>query len=510
VAVGLLATLIAAASLQASVGAAASRPNVIVVLTDDQTFDDLYERAGRGAGAEVMPKTRHLLGGKGVTFRRAYSSNPMSCPSRSSLLTGQFAHNHHNVTNVFPNGKYCSHRGLKFSFFKTLPVWLHSAGYRTLHFGRFLNAFGLGHPHKLPPGWDFYVQPVDTKVSSTAVYTGYRLNINGRLTEKFGDKNKPRQRKYFTNVMVRMALQQINNTDRSKPFYLALDHRAPHEDEIDPVGPQPAPSHASDFRGKAPRRPKNFNEADLSDKAAWLKHAEPLSAGNMKEIQIRSIRRLRSLRSVDDGVGRMIRFLKAIGELDSTYIFFMSDNGFELGEHRISKGKFRPYQESSHVPLIVCGPGIPHGKVTRELVTNVDIAPTIAAIAGADPTRRLDGRSILPFAQNPGLRSRRPILLEGYPPGKTALKKKGHGATKLPEPTPPNWQAIVRGRWKLIHYHGQGFELYDLKKDPIELRSLDGKHRYRKVFHQLRRRLKKLKHCDGDACNRPMKAPKFP
>lgn len=511
-AAALLAALAALASAggSATATAAGSRPNVIVVLTDDQTFTDLYARAGRGGGAKVMPKTRRLIGGEGVSFRNAYSSNPMSCPSRSSFLTGQYSHNHHNVTNVFPNGRYCSHRGTHFDFGKTLPVWLQAAGYRTLHFGRFLNAFGLGHPHKLPPGWDFYVQPVDTKVSATAVYTGYRLNINGRLTEKYGSKRRPRQRKYFTNVMVRMALEQIVAGDPSQPFYLALDHRAPHEDEIKPVGPEPAPSHASDFRRKGPRFPPNYNERNISDKAPWLRHAEPLSDRNTRKIRTRNIRRLRSLRSVDDGIGRIIRLLEAIGELDDTYILFTSDNGFELGEHRISKGKFRPYEESSHVPLLVRGPGIPPGRVSGELVTNVDIAPTIVQIAGATPTRLLDGRSLLPFVQRPGLRSRRPILLEGYPPGAAALKKKGHGATSLPEPTPPNWQAIVRGRWKLIHYHGQGLELYDLKHDPFELRSLDDERRFRRLIRKLRHHLLRLRRCAGPECNLPVALPPKP
>ncbi len=483
---------------------------MVVVLTDDQTFNDLYARAGRGGGAKVMPKTRHLIGGQGVSFRRAYSSNPMSCPSRSTLLTGQYAHNHHNVTNVFPSGKYCSHRASKFNLATTLPVWLRAAGYRTIHFGRFLNAFGLGRPHLVPPGWDHWVQPVETKVSSTAVYTGYRLNINGALTHKFGRKDRPSNRAYFTNEMTKMALATIAAGDLSKPFYLALDHRAPHEDEIPPVGPQPSPSHARDFKGKAPRTPPNFNERNVSDKAAWLRHSDRLDGHNKHKILVRNIRRLRALRSVDDGVGRIVRRLRELGELDNTYIFFLSDNGFELGEHRISKGKFRPYEESSHVPLLVRGPGIPPGRVSRELVTNVDIAPTIAQIAGAGPTRTVDGRSVLPFAMKPGLRSRRPILLEGYPPGKTALKKKGHGATSLPEPTPPNWQAIVRGRWKLIHYHGQGYELYDLKRDPFEQRSLDAKERYSHALRRLRRGLKHLKHCAGTGCNAPIKAPRLP
>lgn len=499
-----------AASQRDEAHAQTRRPNIVVILTDDQTFNDLYERAGRGRGPKLMPKTRRLLGGKGVSFRRAYASNPMSCPSRSSLLTGQHSHNHRNVTNVFPSGKYCSHRGTRFKFANTLPVWLRAAGYRTLHFGRFVNAFALGRPRRVAPGWDYWVMPVETKASATAVYTGYRLNVNGRLTHKFGRKDRPSNRAYFTTVITRMALKQISATDRSRPFYLALDHRAPHEDSIDPVGPQPAPRHARDMRGKGPRMPPNFNERNVSDKAPWLKRSQRLDASKLRKISKRNIRRLRSLRSVDDGVGRLVRRLRKLGELDETYIFFLSDNGFELGEHRIAKGKFRAYEESSRIPLLLRGPGIPRGRVSRELVTNVDVVPTIVDITGADPGRLLDGRSLLPFARKPRLRSRRPILLEGYPPGRAALKKKGHGATRLPEPTPPNWQAIVRGRWKLVHYHRQGFELYDLKRDPFELRSLDAERRYRKVMRKLNRRLRRLRRCDGAACNRPMRAPRLP
>ena len=482
---------------------------MIVIVTDDQTYRDLYATAG-GGGAKVMPKTRRLIGRAGVTFRNAYSSNPMSCPSRSSFLTGQFSHNHRNVTNIFPNGKYCSHRGTKFSFANTLPVWLDRVGYRTMHFGRFLNAFGLGRPRLVPPGWDHWTNVVDTRASSAAVYTGYRLNINGRLSRRFGRKNSPRQRKYFTNVITRLAMKEINRTDRSQPFYLALDHRAPHEDEVKPVGPQPAPRYAGAFRGKAPRFPKNYNEGDVSDKAHWLRKSEPLSGNNAKKIKTRNIRRLRSLRSVDDGVGAMMKLLRKTGRLNNTYVFFMSDNGFMLGEHRISKGKFRPYEESSHVPLLVRGPGIHRRKVSRELVTNVDIAPTIVQIAGANPTRRLDGRSLLPFLRKPSIRSRRPILLEGYPPGKAALKKQGEGVDKLPEPTPPHWQAIVHGRWKLIHFFSQGYELYDLKRDKFELGSLDGRPAYRRVFRKLRRQLRRLKRCAGDDCNRSVRIPKAP
>ena len=225
---------------------------------------------------------------------------------------------------------------------------------------------------------------------------------------------------------------------------------------------------------------------------------------------MRNIRRLRSLRSVDDGVGRMIRLLDAIDELDNTYIFFMSDNGFELGEHRISKGKFRPYQESSHVPLIVRGPGIPHGKVSRELVTNVDIAPTIAAIAGAEPTRLLDGRSLLPLRPGAQPPQPPPDPARGLPPRKERPEEEGHGATSLPEPTPPNWQAIVRGPLEADPLPPPGLRALRPEEGPVRAPLTRRRAPLPQRFPQLRRGLKHLKHCAGDGCNRPTKAPKAP
>jgi arylsulfatase A-like enzyme len=501
-----------------SAGAANGKPNVIVVLTDDMTLRDLYETKGNGKGRKLMPQTRKLIGGAGVTFDRYYSSNSISCPSRTTNLTGQYSKNHGNTRNTFGKGKYCSDPG-RVDFNRTLPAWLQDAGYRTSHFGRFLNAFGLGRSDRVPAGWDHYVQPVETNVSSTAVFYGYRLNINGVVGGKRGNTKKPDKVNYFTDVMVNMALDEIA-AHPTEPLYVAIDHRAPHEDSPLPVGPQPALRHNKALKGKKPRRPPSYDEPDVSDKAKWLRTSNRLRGRQKKLITTRNKRRLASLLAVDENVAKMVKRLQALGELDNTYIFFTSDNGFFNGEHRISKGKYRPYENSSHMPFMMRGPGVPRGRVSRELVMNVDLAPTIVDIADASPNRTMDGRSLLPFARNPKRTTRRPILLEAYPPkagtaagASTAAEAiasfAGPLAYTAKDPTPPNWKAIVYGRYKLVNFKGQGYELYDLKRDPDEIESVAGMPRYRAVFAFLRKNLRKLAKCRGASCRRSLgKLPK--
>lgn len=523
-ALGLITALASLGSLAIAPTALAERPNIITIVTDDQTLQDLYARVG---AQKVMPKTRGLLGRRGVTFSRYYASDPISCPSRVTNLTGQYAKNHGVIRNFFPSASaYCS-SPKRLNYRNLLPVWLQRAGYRTLHFGRFFNAFGLGRPKRVPFGWDWWANPVETDVSAGALFFGYRLNINGELTAPFGGRKRRSNRNYFTNVITRMANEQVATTDRDQPFYLQLDHRAPHEDLANPVGPQPAPRHAKSLRGKRPKQRPNFNEADVSDKAIWLRRSTRFGPPNAKTIAKRKIRRLRSLRAVDDSVGAIVKHLRRVGELDSTYIFFLSDNGFFNGEHRIGKGKFRPYEEAARVPLLVRGPGIPKGRVSRELVMNVDLAPTIVQLAGGAPGRKMDGRSLLPFARRPGRRTRRPVLLESWPLPKlggasaaaaeselSEYRRRPFGLGPLAmtarEPTPRPWRAIVRGHWKLVRYRKQGFELYDLKRDPFELRSVAADRRYRRTFNFLNRQLKRLERCKGAACSRGIPRPPGP
>src|SRR5436190_13611813 len=132
----------------------------------------------------------------------------------------------------------------------------------------------------------------------------------------------------------------------------------------------------------------------------------------IKEIDNRRRRAQKQLQSVDQAVGELVQSLQSRGILDDTYIIFASDNGFFRGEHRIASGKYLPYDPASRVPLLIRGPGIPRGGVSNELVWNGDIAQTIDQIASGSENASVDGRSLLPYAENTGLRSTRPILLE--------------------------------------------------------------------------------------------------
>ena len=508
VAVGLIATK--------PVQGASHRPNIVVILTDDQALADLYERTRRGKKrVRVMPRTLRLFRDGGVTFRRAYASNPLSCPSRASLLTGQHSANHRIYGNRWPGGGFCADAG-RIDLSRSLPVWLQSAGYRTRHYGRFLNGWGVQDETRVPPGWDTWVNAVDTSTAPAALFFGYHLNENGVVSPQYGPRNGRDPDDYFTDVISSKANVELLNSGTAQPFFLSIDHRAPHEDLAPPIGPEPAPRHAGTMKRKLPRRPPSFNEANVRDKAPYLRLSRPLTRGQIDAIRRRNARRLRSLRSVDDWVGYLFKSLEAIGELDHTYVIFMSDHGFLNGEHRFTKGKRRPYEPATRIPLLITGPGIPRGRVSRELVSNVDIVPTILELAGASPNRVQDGRSLLPFARAPRKRTTRPILLESYygrftlDPEAEVGEGKGKRLKAPPAPTPKTWKAIIAGRWKLIRYSKRIFELYDLKRDPHELRSLARKRRYRPVVNYLFRRLRKLAKCRGSDCRAQIKVPRVP
>lgn len=504
-------SLLAAGSGPEARAADSVPPNLVVILTDDQTLADLYERRSRKQ-THVMGRTLRLLRDEGTSFGRAYASNPISCPSRSTLLTGQYSFNHRVRANVFPGGEYCSAPG-RLDLDRTLPVWLQASGYRTLHFGRFLNAWGHFNPYEVPPGWDRWVAPVDTPSSPAALFFGYHLNEDGALSPMYGKVGHSDPDNYFTDVITEKAIAELEQSDPAQPFFLELDHRAPHEDLIAPVGPEPALRHARALRGQLPPHPSSFNEADTSDKAPFLRRSFRLGPRQIETIRERNRRRLQSLLAVDESVAQVVGALDHLGELDRTYIVFASDHGFLRGEHRFVKGKRRPYEPATRIPLLIRGPRIPAGETSRELVANVDIAPTLVELAGAAPTVAMDGRSLLPYAMRPGKRSARPILLESYfgrfGTGEyvPVLPQRRH-ARAAGQPTPKTWKAIVAGRWKLIRYSTRVYELYDLKRDPAELHSLARSRRFAPVRRFLARRLRRLARCHGSTCRAAL--PKAP
>jgi N-acetylglucosamine-6-sulfatase len=483
--------------------AAAAQPNVVLIQTDDQTLQQLYARDSEGN--PIMPNVLSKIAGRGVAFNRYYVTYPICCPSRTSLITGLYVHNHGVLINRPPYGYPAFKRSP--SYTDNLATWLQGAGYRTIHIGKFLNFYGDADPSEIPPGWTDW----ETVVSEEGArrYYGETYNMNGALVGPLGSWTEaavdsptcrishpetPGGCNYSTDIDSALAVDAIRRSaEFPQPFYLQVDYTAPHVDLVGPSGPSVATRDEGSATGVR-YRPPGFNERDVSDKPRFIRIFHRLSAAQRHEIDQRYRHELESLRAVDTGVGSIIRTLAATRQLGNTYIFFISDNGQFHGEHRIAQGKYLPYEPASHMPLLVAGPGFPRETHSNALVSNTDIAPTIAELARVRV--RADGRSLLPYAHDPQLRSRRPILLEGYAiPGKGFFHR--HNTASVLD-----YFGVVAGRYKYVRYGYGGRELYDLGADPAELHSLVGDPRYRPVVQWAQALTTSLKTCKGEACRR--------
>lgn len=448
--------------------AAPPRPNIVVLETDDQTLESM----------KVMERTRRLLGEQGVTFDNNVVSYSLCCPSRSTFLTGQYAHNHTVLGNKPPEGGY-----YKLDSTNTLAVWLRRAGYNTVHVGKYLNGYGTRNPAEVPPGWTEWHGSVDP---STYRFYNYTLNENGALTTYCANAAPAC---YQTDVYSQKAQEIIRRrAAESQPFFLWVAFLAPHaggpREADDPRGlgtPVPAPRHRNMFASTPLPQGPAFNEADVSDKPANIRRLRPLTAQNIEAIRENYQQRLESLLAVDEAVEAIVETLRGTGELERTLIVFTSDNGFFHGEHRVRAGKVLLYEPSIRVPLIIRGPGVPKNVHRSQLVANIDLAPTIVDAANASPGRIMDGRTLLPLLGDAGKEYGRDIVIENGP-----------GA---------NHFSAVRTRHYLYAEYANGDrELYDLARDPDQLQSLHGDATHAALRTELARRLASLRACKGAAC----------
>ncbi len=451
------------APAHAAADTAENRPNILVIMTDDQTVADM----------RVLPKTRALVGEPGTTFTNSFVSYPLCCPSRSTFLTGQFPHNHGVVQNSGPNGGY-----QRLDHSNTLPVWLQEAGYYTVHIGKYLNNYGVDSP-AAPPGWSRWFGLIDP---STYRMYGYTVSEDGvPVTHGSGAKE------YQTDVLAREAERMLHlQAGAGQPFFMTVAPIAPHLERINgvQVAPRPAPRHKGRFtREPFPAKP-SFNETDLTDKPAHIRRLPVLNKAKSTKQASFYRARLASLLAVDDLVERLVRVLAETGQLDRTVVIFTSDNGFLLGEHRIPDQKYYPYEESIRVPLLIRGGGFPAGATAGQLVSNVDLAPTIVALTGARAGREMDGRPLLPLALDPGEGQDRTLLIEGV----------GTGTGK------PSFQAARDRRWLYVEYPGGDRELYDLENDPFELKSRHADPALEGVRADLAGQLARLRACAGQDC----------
>ncbi len=406
----------------------ADRPSFLLIVSDDARYDTV----------DYMPRTRARIFDEGITFTNAYCTTPLCGPSRATMLTGMYAHNHCVYGNDYPfEQTHCIHH-------------LQSAGYYTGLVGKGLNSWGDA-PR---PEFDFWA------VCKGPTYFDPEVNFNGTVIQHRG---------YATHILRDYGLQFLEGArQRGGPFILLFWPFAPHSPA------DPAPGDEGLFADLPPYRPPNYNEADVSDKPLWLWTKPILTEEEVETLDTLRRRQLQCLVSLDEAIESLVLALEADGRLDSTLTMYLSDNGLFWGEHRLT-GKRYVYQPSARTPFGLCYPRLVNRpRVETRLVGNLDIAPTIYQLAGLPMPGPMNGRSLVPLMEGRGT-WRTDLLVEGWPNVSTP------------------YAAVVEQSYVYVETEGDLPELYVFELDPYELRNqIDNSH-YVGVVARLATRLQELR-----------------
>jgi N-acetylglucosamine-6-sulfatase len=432
------------------------RPNVILINTDDMNATDMF----------VMRHTLALLSAHGTTFRNSYVSYPLCCPSRATQLTGQYAHNHGVLTDQ---------RFTDLDSSNTLAVWLKRAKYRTAMVGKYLNGYGVVDPRQVPQGWR---QWFGLTGGTEQKRYGFKLNENGKV------HSYPRKPGNYIDYVLDSKVNGLLKTwaPSPKPFFLYYNPNNPHGEKGTPIwstrDPEPAPQYLGHFGDiPAPRLP-NFDEPDMSDKPKQIRQIPRLSDLEKADIDRRYRGRIESLLSVDDEIKRMVKLVRKYGDKRKTFFIFTSDNGLEMGAHRVEFKDYL-YEEGERVPLIIRGPGVPQNATRDQLVANIDLAPTIVSLTRARPRRVMDGIDLLPLTRDPAAGNNRTLLFESFDIGSFGVRQ---------------------GPWSYNVYSDGEDELYNLNDDPYQLNSVADDPALASLKASLKAKLEQLRTCSGDTC----------
>ncbi|KAK7079518.1 hypothetical protein SK128_006379, partial [Halocaridina rubra] len=350
------------------------KPNFVFILTDDQ--DVVLD------GMLPMTNVKKLIGEQGVTIANSFVASPLCCPSRSSILTGQYVHNHGAINNSLSG--HCSSRQWQAGpERKSFATHLHLNGYRTFFAGKYLNQYGnanVGGLSHVPPGWDWWIG-----LKGNSVYYNYTLSVNG-TAETHGDIPST---DYLTNVIRSRAMEFLTSSSFDTPFFMMLSTPSAHA----PFTPEP--KYLSNFSLLNAPRTENFNIVAGKDKH-WLMRLgiQPLPSSIIEKVDEVFRNRLRTLLTVNDMVEEVIKYLESKNQLDNTYVVFTSDNGYHLGQFSLPLDKREPYETDIRVPLLIRGPNIPLGTEIKFPVTNIDLAPTFLDLAGIPIPPYMDGLSV--------------------------------------------------------------------------------------------------------------------
>jgi arylsulfatase A-like enzyme len=405
------------------------RPNILVVLTDDQTLDTLP------TDPPAMPWFQSQLqdpNGHWLWFPHAVASTPLCCPSRATILTGRFD----THTNVRGNDQ-----GQNLDDTNTLPVWLHDAGYQTGLVGKYLNFYPWGRTPFIPPGWDRWFAKENAD-ESTAYYD-YEV-VDQVLERHYGSSPQD----YATDVLGAQAVRFVQQAPLDRPWFLYFSPNAPHLPWV------PSPTYAGAFDAVQPPMPPLRVMNDVTGKPAYVQALLPKTEAD-RQAYIEGDRNERAmLLSVDDWFEQLVAAIEARGELDRTVIVFLTDNGYTLGLHRLD-GKRYPYTPSVGVPFAIRTPWAPAGTVD-DLVSNVDLAGTIAQLAGVQPGLPQDGISLVPALRSQPLPHRAGVFLDW-------------GGDVVAPP----WQGVITPRFLYVD-NADGFEELYRTSDALQLHNVAG------------------------------------
>ena len=404
-------------------------PNILLIITDDQRWDAI------GLGGSQHLRTPHMdrLGHEGVYFTNAFCTTSLCSPSRASIISGLYAHQH-GVRDNFTEYP---------SSLRSFPQVLQSQGYATAYVGK----WHMGEDDSPRPGFNHWVS-----FKGQGVYENPTLNVNGIARPRTG---------YLTDILNQEALDFIK-APHAKPFLLYFAHKAihapnipakRHEDIYTDGDLSLAPSVYAVPAGKPAILPARRNK-----NAPGQPGANAAAAAASRDRSVRT--QLRTLAAVDDGVGLLLKALENSGQLDNTLVIFTSDNGLFWGEHGLDSKRLA-YEESIRVPLLVRYPRlIKAGTIIDQSVLNIDIAPTLLDIGGVAVPVTMQGRSLLPLLKSNQAPWRTSFLTEYFAEGNSQVH--------------PAWYAVRTNRWKYIRYTElpAADEFYDLQADPYEMKNL--------------------------------------
>ena len=438
--------------------------NVIFILCDD------HRREALGFLDHPFLETPHLdrMASGGAFLKNAFVTTSLCSPSRASILTGMYTHNHRVTDNYHPVSP-------DHLFF---PEYLQAAGYETAFIGKWHMGGDDDSPRK---GFDHWVAfkgqgtywpdgRGTTRVVPQTRYDG--LNINGKRSPQKG---------YITDELTDYALDWLKNRNDRRPYFLYVSHKAVHSDFV------PHDRHRGRYRDQPWEPPVTFADTpqNRAGKPRWAINQRNSRHGvdygyNLDDFDVEAYykRYCEALLAVDDNVGRLLSHLEQSGELESTVVIYMGDNGFAFGEHGLID-KRTAYESSIRVPLLVhCPELIEGGTVIDEVVANIDIAPTVLEIAGRGTPEKMDGASFYPLLSGDDQVPWRESLLYEY-------------FWEWNYPHTPTVYAVVGQRYKYIRYHGvwDTDELYDLEKDPHEQKNLIRDPAHQELANKLKQQL---------------------